>query len=353
MQSGQPWPLSQLSYWRSSRPANSAHLSTSSSEPVALLYVKILLGTCASLVIALELFSSYIAQHHSVTVTRVSKQHMEATKIRPAPPGGPISVLMVGNSLLLDGVDVLRLRELTSRNLRIYPIFLEGTGYYDWVYGLRHLFRLGARPQVVVIGLDGHSALADSVSDQSPMLLFGPLDILDVASELRLDHTEASNLLLSHVSTFWGMRSFFRRRILSGLVPHYQDLFPFIRPGDLTIPMGPELETRITSRLRTLRELCKAHGAKLILLIPPTPSSENVVRRMAVAAGNAGVETLVPIDPSAFPDRFYYPDRFHLNPDGAVRFTSALAVELPKTIAAVFTPQPRDAESRQHVTNFE
>src|ERR1051326_6469570 len=94
MQSGQLWPLSLLSYWRFSRPANSAHLSTSSSKPVALLYVKILLGTCASLVIALELLSSYIAQHYSVTFTRVSKQHNEATKIRPGPPGGPISVLM-------------------------------------------------------------------------------------------------------------------------------------------------------------------------------------------------------------------------------------------------------------------
>jgi len=260
---------------------------------------------------------------------------------------------MVGNSLLLDGVDVRRLHEVTSRNLRIYPIFLEGTGYYDWLYGLRRLFREGARPQVVVIGLDGYSALANSVSDQSPMLLFGPLDILDVASELRLGHTETSNLLLSHVSTFWGMRSFFRRRILRGLVPHYQDLFPFARPGDLTIPKGPELETSITSRLHTLRELCQAHGAKLIFLIPPTPSSQNVVRRMAVAAGNAGVETLVPIEPSALPDRFYYADRFHLNPEGAVRFTSALAVDLPKTIAAVFTAQPRDAERQSHVTNFE
>jgi hypothetical protein len=260
---------------------------------------------------------------------------------------------MVGNSLLLDGVDIRRLHELTSRNLRIYPIFLEATGYYDWLYGLRHLFRQGARPQVVVIGLEAYSALADSVSDQSPMLLFGPPDILDVASQLGLGHTETSNLLLSHMSTFWGMRTFFRRRILSGLVPHYQDLFPFIRPGDLAIPQGRELETGITSRMRTLRELCEAHGAKLILLIPPTPSSQNAVRRMAVAAGNAGVETLVPVEPSALPDQFYYADRFHLNPDGAVRFTSALAVDLPKTIAAVFTAQRSDTESESHITNFD
>ena len=297
--------------------------------------------------IALELFSSYIAKHHSATFTRVSQQYTEAIKIRPAPPGEPTSVLMVGNSLLLYGVDTHRLHERTSRNLRIYPIFLEGTGYYDWLYGLRHLFRQGARPQVVVIGLETYSALTYTVSDQSPMLLFGPLDVLNVASELGLGNTETSNLLLSHVSTFWGMRSFFRRRILSGLVPHYRDLFPFINPGDLTIPNGPEVETSIMARLRNLLEVCEANRAKLILLIPPTPSSESGVRRMAAAARIAGVETLVPIEQSLLPNRFYYPDRLHLNPDGAARFTSALVVGLPKTIATV-TAQPRDTES-QHV----
>lgn len=285
--------------------------------------------------IALEFLSIHITKHYSATFTRVSQQYAEAATARPAAPGEPTTVLMVGNSLLLDGVDVDRLHELTSKDSRIYPVFLQGTGYYDWLYGLRHLFRQGAQPQVVVIGLEMYSALADGVWDQSPMLLFDPKDILGVASDLRLDHTETSNLLLSHVSTFWGMRSFFRRRILSDLIPHYEDLFPFIRAGDLTTPEGPGVESIITDRLHTLRELCEAHGAKLILLIPPTPSSESAVREMIAAAGKAGIETLVPIDPMALPERFYYADRFHLNPEGAVRFTSALAIELPKTIRAI------------------
>jgi len=59
--------------------------------------------------------------------------------------------LLVGNSLLLYGVDLDRLHELTSGRMQIYPIFLEATGYYDWLYGLRRLFRQGSRPQVVVV----------------------------------------------------------------------------------------------------------------------------------------------------------------------------------------------------------
>jgi hypothetical protein len=241
---------------------------------------------------------------------------------------------MLGNSLLLDGVDVDRLRELTSNSARIYPIFLEGTGYYDWLYGLRRLFRQGARPQVVVIGLEGGTLLADGVWEQSPMLILGARDVLGVAADLGQDRTATSNLLLSHISIFWTMRNFFRRRILDVLVPHFQSIFPFIRAADLAVPEGQEFETVARTRLQSLRALCEAHGAKLILLIPPTPSSGSAVRRMAMASEEAGVKALVPIDPTALPASFYQTDLVHLNPDGAVRFTSALAVELLKTIPA-------------------
>jgi hypothetical protein len=281
--------------------------------------------------IVLELFSVYMTKRHSVTFARVSRQYAEAVKVLPAAPGEPTSVLMVGNSLLLYGIDVDRLQELTARSLRIYPIFLEGTSYYDWLYGLRHLFRQGARPQVVVLGLEAKSSLTNGVWDESPRMLFDARDVLGVASDLGLDHTATSNLLLSHMSAFWGMRSIYRRWIFRRLVPHYQDLLTFIQSG-LYVPQGLEFEPIVMARLQTLRDLCEAHGAKLILVIPPTLSSESTVRRMAIASQKIGVKALVPIDPMALAPRFYQTDAIHLNSDGAVRFTSALAVHLSKTI---------------------
>jgi len=53
--------------------------------------------------------------------------------------------------LLLHGVEMERLRALTSSTMRISPILLEQTGYYDWLYGLQRLFHHGARPDVVVL----------------------------------------------------------------------------------------------------------------------------------------------------------------------------------------------------------
>jgi len=304
-------------------------LSISDSKSTALAYAKILVGICAVLMIAIEISSIYLLKHDSLTYARVSRQYDEAVKTRPAGPGEPPCVLMVGNSLLLQGVKVDRLQALTSASMRIYPVFLEATGYYDWLYGLRRLFREGARPQVVVVGVGVNYFLENGVrQDYAPMLFFDARDTLAVASDLQLDRTATSNLLLAHSSTFWDTRSAIRTQILRRVVPHIEELFLLVNPRPAA-PEGREFEEIAIPRLRRLRELCEAHGAKLILLVPPTLSSETAVNQMAYAAHTAGVEISVPIDPTALSAKFYQPDGMHLNPEGAVLFTSALAKDLP------------------------
>jgi len=306
--------------------------SISSSKSAALFYAKVLVAICAIFLAGLEIFSIYLVKHHSFTYARVSRQYDEAIKVRPPRPGEPTSVLLVGNSLLLYGVDLDRLHELTSGRMRIHPIFLEATGYYDWLYGLRRLFRRGARPQVVVVGLPVDLFLGTELrQDYSPLMLFDVRDVLGVASDLRLNHTATSNLLLEHSSTFWDRRSALRAEVLRRIVPHFEDLFSLVKTTP-TIPQGPEFEAVAISRLRTLRELCEAHGAKLVILVPTTPSSESAVRQMAIASQKAGLQTFVPIDPGALSSRFYQPDALHLNSEGAALFTSALATDLARHI---------------------
>jgi hypothetical protein len=154
-----------------------------------------------------------------------------------------------------------------------------------------------------------------------------------VASDLHLDRTATSNLLLEHSSTFWDTRSAIRTQILSHVVPHLEDLFLLVNPRP-SIPEGREFEEIAIPRLRRLRELCEANGAKLVLLVPPTLSSERAVGEMAYAAHTAGVEISVPIDPAALSAKFYQRDGMHLNSDGAVLFTSALAKDLPEKIVS-------------------
>jgi hypothetical protein len=333
MQLGPDSRLSLSSYLPSFRGAISTRSSISASKSRALVYARALVGICALLLLGLEILSIYLEKHYSATYTRVSRQYSEALEVRPSRPGEPASVLMVGNSLLLAGIDLDRLREMSSGSMRIYPLFLEATGYYDWLYGLRRLFQQGARPQVVIVGLPVNSFLETAMrQDYSPKMLLDARDVLSAASDLSLDHTAASNLLVAHASTFWDTRGALRARILSGIVPHFEDLLSFVKPK-WTLPQDPEFEALAISRLRALRELCESQGAKLIILVPPTPSSESAARRMAIASNKVGVRTLVPLDPTAVPARFYQSDATHLNSEGEALFTSALATVLPEIMA--------------------
>ena len=308
--------------------------SISGSKSNAIFFAKALAAICALLILVFEIASVYLLNHRSATYARISRQYDEALKIRPAGAGEPPSVLMVGNSLLLHGVQVNRLQEMTSSRMRIHPVFLEATGYYDWLYALHGLFLRGARPQVVVLGVGVNYFLENGVrQDYAPMMFFNARDTLAVASDLKLDRTATSNLLLAHASTFWDTRSAIRMQVLNHMVPHLEDLFSLVNQKP-AVPEGREFAKMTIPRLQRLRELCEANGARLILLVPPTLDSENAVNRMAAAAQATGVEVSVPIDPATLSAKFYQPDGMHLNRDGAMLFTSALAKDLPEKVMA-------------------
>lgn len=307
-------------------------LSIFDSKHPAMTYVKALVGICALIIVALEISSAYLLKHRSITYERVSRQYDDALKIRRAGPGGPPAVLMVGNSLLLHGVKLDRLQTMTSSSMRIYPIFLEATGYYDWLYGLQRLFRQGSRPQVVVLGVGVNYLLKDGVrQDYVPMMFLDTKDTFAMASDLHMDRTETSNLLLEHSSIFWDTRSAMRMQVLNHMVPHLEDLFLFLNPKP-AVPQGREFEEIAIPRLRRLLALCESNGAKLILLLPPTLSSESAINQMVYDSHLAGVDVSVPIDPTTLSEKYYERDGMHLNPDGAVLFTSALAKDLPQRV---------------------
>jgi len=84
--------------------------------------------------IAIEI-SHLSAQSMFAHLCSLSRQYDEAVKTRPAGPGEPPCVLMVGNSLLLQGVKVGSLAGADFRQYAYLSVFLEATGYYDWLYG--------------------------------------------------------------------------------------------------------------------------------------------------------------------------------------------------------------------------
>jgi hypothetical protein len=308
--------------------------SISSSEAKVAIYIKLLLAVCVIFVVSVEVWARQSLTSHSTAYRRVWQQYREAIRSRRSHPGEPASVLMVGNSLLLDGIDVERLQKSTSGRLQIYPMFLEGTHYYDWLYGLRRLFRQGARPQVLVVGLGMESLLQNAVRPESPMLLFDARDVVDVSSDLGLDRTATFNLLLSHWSVFWDTRRIIRLNVLRRAIPGAGELFTLLNKMP-SGRIGPEFEAVATSRLRTLRQLGETYGAKVVLLIPPWSTSSEAVRQALAAARKAGLDPMMPINPSPLPAELFEPDGVHLNAKGAAVFTAALEADLPRKIVAL------------------
>jgi len=322
------------------------HLSTSNSKCAALAYVKVVSLICIAFLIAVEAISVYLQQHHSVQYRRVSQQVAQAIGARPAGPGKPTSVVLIGNSLFLAGVQADRLEELTT-SVKIYPIFLEATGYYDWLYALQRIFRYGARPQVVVVQLEANSLLWNKVRPEySPMFFFDAADVLRVGSDLGLDRTAKSNLLLAHWSLFWSTHSEFRIQILRHTIPHYKELafiqlFFSLTQTERNTTSGSGFEATLEDRLKTISQLCGAYGAKVIMLAPPTPLPEENIRKLVIVSQRIGVAALAPLNHKELTAAHYQIDGFHLNEKGAALFTSAIARSIgplltsPQTAATV------------------
>jgi len=174
------------------------------------------------------------------------------------------------------------------------------------------------------------------------MLFFDAPDLVHVSSDLGLGRTAESSLLLAHWSAFSSLHSVIRTQILRHTIPHFSELFINLLIQARSTTLGPDTEDIAEARLKTLRDLCDGHRAKLILLAPPVPSSESAVRKLVDIAERIGVATLVPIDPKTLTTRHYEPDVFHLNAEGAALFTSAIARISDQFLYGKLIPQSHD-----------
>src|SRR5579863_1934344 len=102
-------------------------------RPVEIRLIVIVLFIAVATVIALEIGTRLILTHFSNIERRVATEYRTVSRIRPA-PGRP-SLLLLGNSLLLEGVDMSVLRSLLPEHLRTYRYVIEATYLLDWKYG--------------------------------------------------------------------------------------------------------------------------------------------------------------------------------------------------------------------------
>ena len=235
-------------------------------------------------------------------------------------------MLLLGNSLLLEGVDLDSLRTSVSGKHDVHRLVIEQTEYLDLYFVLRKLFRGGSRPHEVVLCLSVAHLIADDNRGEFMARYMDAIDVAALSRRKRMDATSTSNYFFAHWSDWYSKRAEIRKVLLGRLMPDVGDLALVLgyRPAQ-KIPVS-EIELKSGSRLRELKELCDQYGSRLTILVPPSVGEDNADALVRVG-DKVGVRVLLPEQPGEL-DRSMFRDGFHLTREGAQVFTTKLAPAL-------------------------
>jgi hypothetical protein len=255
---------------------------------------------------------------------RIELEYQNARVLNSKRISTPRPILLLGNSLLKESVDISKLQQELAPEFKPVRLVIESTAYLDWYYGLKRLFREGSQPEMVVIGLDARGLLSRSVADDNfGLLLMDLRDLLNVRRDTGQDRTATSNLFFANFSVFYGSRSHIRKWILGELLPDLQEMTSRFTPPKPPLPPDSEIQRIATVRLRALQSLCGQHDARLIFVVAPThglPGLQPLLR----AGKDAGVPIVVPLAKEMLTANVFAEDGYHLNQNGAKVFTAAL-----------------------------
>jgi hypothetical protein len=261
---------------------------------------------------------------------RVVREYEAA--ILPPMPRHPL-VLFLGNSLMNAAVDFNRLKQRVGSEVDIRRFVVEGTGYWDWYYGIRRLYIDDARPDVIILMLGRHDIVSNTVrGDYFANRLMATRDIFSVASDVKLHPTVTANLLAANLSTFYGLRSEVRKVLLGKLMPDVPVLIhqlTMVRGGCIT---SEELASVGGERLKALNSLASQHHTRFIFILVPEPlSNEGMVKPLKQMAERVGVPLVLTFHNGGMLAS-EYSDGFHMNEQGAEKYTDSLVPEIRKLL---------------------
>jgi hypothetical protein len=285
--------------------------------------------------IGIEALTRFGFAHVSRIEARIATDHAAVVAMRKR--NSP-SVLLLGNSLLLEDIDYARLRD--SLNGRAYAVRfpIEETEYLDWFYGLRRFFNEGSRPNMVVLCLSVEHLISSRIrGDYSVYYLFRFWDIPQIRRDIDYDLTKTSGLALSRFSLFYAGRNNLRNFVLFRTAPAYTELLQRIAARPAHVRSDQEIERIAEGRLTALRALCSSYGAQFAFLLPPGFGQEEppLVR----AGARSRTDVMVPVHLNALShDKFR--DGFHLNASGAQILTDKVSALLNSRLEEHQTASP-------------
>lgn len=262
---------------------------------------------------------------------RIVGDQQQVRALGTAAQHGPATVLVVGNSLLLFGLDYPRFVTALSPEIRPVRYAIENTDYLDWYYGLKGLFSEGVRPTQVVVCLNlGQTLDRGILGEYSARHLFRARDLLAVSRDAGLDNTRTSDLFFAHWSAFYADRVGIRNYILNASDHPYAEVMNALARVPPNFPSDDEAIQESRLRLRAIMKLCQDYHVDFVLVVPPSLSLRDALLAKAGKLENVAVDIPVPLG-SLGPE--YFLDGFHLNEKGAELFTDTLARDLKTRLA--------------------
>ncbi len=289
----------------------------------------VLLAGLALILLAFELGSPIVLDRLSHTEHRVEVELKAARALRPTTPDGRPTVLLAGNSLLLEGVQLERLHDELAPKYEVSRLGIEQTHFLDWYFGLRRLLQEGARPTVIVLAL-GTDQLASkfTLGEEFAHRQMSARDLPLAIQETNLDRTTASTYFFAHWSNWLADKGVIRQRVLIVLVPNFRALAGRIADHGAHIHEQEVLVGMARKRLPELAELSRTYGVKIVLMVPPA-LREDYSRDIQQVGADVGVPVWVLSPPGEYP-RSLYSDGYHLNQQGSTDYTSRLAEQIRK-----------------------
>jgi hypothetical protein len=281
------------------------------------------------ILIGLELASPTILKHFSRIERRVEDEAQAASALRSATSDGRPTVLLTGNSLLLEGVQLDSLRDNLAPQYAVSRLAIEQTHYLDWYFGLRRLLQEGAHPCAIVLGLaTDQLASRWTLGESFAHRQMSARDFALVVREVKLDKTTATSYLFAHWSNWLADKGFIRQDLMILLVPNFRALAARIADHGPHVNDPSELLGAAQQRLPELRDLAQTYGVTIVLLVPPR-LREDHSQEVQQLGNRAGVPVWVLSPPGEFP-RNFFSDGFHLTGHGSEIFTTRLADQLRK-----------------------
>ncbi|MCU1304260.1 MAG: hypothetical protein JWQ87_4544 [Candidatus Sulfotelmatobacter sp.] len=284
--------------------------------------------------IALELSAPIMLKRFSRIERRIEGETKEALALRSFTPDGRPTVLLVGNSLLLEGVQLDALQNRLAPQCAVSRLGIDQTRYLDWYFGLRSLLEQGSRPSMIVLSLATDQLASQySLEEAFAHRQMSARDLPLLVREAKLDKTQATSYFFAHWSNWLGDKRFIRQDILILTVPNFRELAGRVAPHGARVFDPSILLGMAQERLPELRDLAHSYGLKIVVLVPPN-LREDYSLQIQQIGNKVGIPVWVPSPPGEF-SRDLYRDGFHLNDQGSEIFTTRLANQIRTEIGEI------------------